>query len=590
AARLGVEQSGRPAPRRRRPRRGRGVLDRVRLEAHPVRHRLGRPLAQRRLERPPHRPRPARPPHAARPRRRRGARPGRRHHAGGHPQPARRPRHPRGRRRRRPGRRAGDPRVLGHHARRLRLVRLRRRRPRQRRRLPARLARTGRGHAGQARPRRRGALRAPPLDIFVGTAARRRDAGPVPLLARRVARRAGPGHRRRHGAVRRGRHRDGAAVGADAQHAVAGRRRSPGARRAGAARPGDVLPGRRRALRRRDGRGGPHRLRGADGPPRRPGHLRSRLPVDPPVVARARADAAARRRHARPGRRPARRARGRRHHRLRRRPVLHRPGPPPEARQPLMDATIDAPAAPPPTDRPTARATGVTRAPDGSLVVRVRRGRLSARLDARSVAVTAVALGLATLVFAWSLTLGDYPLSLGDVVRTLVGQGEQRHEFIVRTLRLPRGLTGLLVGASLGLAGAVFQRIMRNPLASPDLIGISNGAAAAAVFVIVVLGGSSTEVTWGALAGAVGTGAAIHLLAYKRGISGYRLVLVGVAVTAMMTSITSYLLTRAEIYEAQRAVVWLTGSLNARGWDHVRPLTVALAVLLPAVLALARHL
>src|SRR5690606_2979180 len=182
-------------------------------------------------------------------------------------------------------------------------------------------------------------------------------------------------------------------------------------------------------------------------------------------------------------------------------------------------------AAPPPTDRPTARATGVTRAPDGSLVVRVRRGRLSARLDARSVAVTAVALGLATLVFAWSLTLGDYPLSLGDVVRTLVGQGEQRHEFIVRTLRLPRGLTGLLVGASLGLAGAVFQRIMRNPLASPDLIGISNGAAAAAVFVIVVLGGSSTEVTWGALAGAVGTGAAIHLLAYKRGISGYRLVL-----------------------------------------------------------------
>lgn len=255
-----------------------------------------------------------------------------------------------------------------------------------------------------------------------------------------------------------------------------------------------------------------------------------------------------------------------------------------------MDATIDAPAAPPPTDRPTARATGVTRAPDGSLVVRVRRGRLSARLDARSVAVTAVALGLASLVFAWSLTLGDYPLSLGDVVRTLVGQGEQRHEFIVRTLRLPRGLTGLLVGASLGLAGAVFQRIMRNPLASPDLIGISNGAAAAAVFVIVVLGGSSTEVTWGALAGAVGTGAAIHLLAYKRGISGYRLVLVGVAVTAMMTSITSYLLTRAEIYEAQRAVVWLTGSLNARGWDHVRPLTVALAVLLPAVLALARHL
>src|SRR5690606_21208143 len=123
-----------------------------------------------------------------------------------------------------------------------------------------------------------------------------------------------------------------------------------------------------------------------------------------------------------------------------------------------------------------------------------------------------------------------------------------------------------------------------------DIIGISNGAAASAVFVIVVLGGSSTEVTWGALLGAVGTGAAIHLLAYKRGVSGYRLVLVGIAVAAVMPSITSYLLPRAEILGAQRSVVWLPGSFQAGGWDHVRRLAVALAVLVPAALALARHL
>src|SRR5690606_25607633 len=131
---------------------------------------------------------------------------------------------------------------------------------------------------------------------------------------------------------------------------------------------------------------------------------------------------------------------------------LHRPRPPPEAGQPVMDATVDTPATPPAADHRRPRGTGVTRAPDGSLVVRVSGG-LSARLDARSVTVTLVTLAAALLVFAWAMTLGDYPMSLGDVVRTLVGQGEQRHEFVVRTLRLPRGLTGLLVGASLGLAG-----------------------------------------------------------------------------------------------------------------------------------------
>ncbi len=86
------------------------------------------------------------------------------------------------------------------------------------------------------------------------------------------------------------------------------------------------------------------------------------------------------------------------------------------------------------------------------------------------------------------------------------------------------------------------------------------------------------------------TAVAIYLLSYKRGVTGYRLVLVGIGATAMLTSVTSYLMTRAQIYDAQRAMVWLTGSLNARGWDHVRPLVIALAVLVPVAVLLARHL
>jgi iron complex transport system permease protein len=244
-----------------------------------------------------------------------------------------------------------------------------------------------------------------------------------------------------------------------------------------------------------------------------------------------------------------------------------------------------APAAPTPVPPPRR-----LRVPDGHLVLRSRRLGLSTRVDGRSVTVTLVLLAAALAVFAWSLSVGDFPVPLGDVLSTLVGRGSPDTDFIIRTLRLPRGLVALLVGAAFGLSGAIFQRIARNPLASPDIIGINAGAAACAVLVIVVLNGTSHQVTAGALGGALVTALAIYLLSYRRGVTGYRLVLVGIGFTAMLVSVTSYLMTRAQIFEAQRAMVWLTGSLNGRGWDHVRPVAVALAVLVPVTVLLARQL
>ena len=227
---------------------------------------------------------------------------------------------------------------------------------------------------------------------------------------------------------------------------------------------------------------------------------------------------------------------------------------------------------------------------NGLVVVRSRRLGVSTRVHRRSVVVS-LALAAATFaVLCWSLAVGDFPIPIGDVLAALVGAGSDDADFIVRTLRLPRGLTAVLVGAAFGLSGAIFQRIARNPLASPDIIGINAGAAAAAVFVIVVVSGTSAQVTAGALAGATATALAIYLLAYRKGVTGYRLVLVGIGVTAMLSSVTSFLLTRAQIYDAQRATIWLTGSLNGRSWDHVRPVTAALLVLVPVSVALARHL
>jgi iron complex transport system permease protein len=226
----------------------------------------------------------------------------------------------------------------------------------------------------------------------------------------------------------------------------------------------------------------------------------------------------------------------------------------------------------------------------GFVVVRLRWVGFSTRLHARAIWVTLVLLLATFVMFIWSLAVGDFPISVGDVFASMFGAGSDDAGFIVRTLRLPRALTGLLVGAAFGLSGAILQRLARNPLASPDVIGIDAGAAAAAVFVIVILSGSGTQVTLAALVGSLLTATAIYLLAFKRGVTGFRLILVGIGIAAMLTSVISYLLTRAEIYDVQQAEVWLTGSLNGRSWEHVRPLAIGLAVLLPASLVLAHHL
>jgi iron complex transport system permease protein len=218
------------------------------------------------------------------------------------------------------------------------------------------------------------------------------------------------------------------------------------------------------------------------------------------------------------------------------------------------------------------------------------RGGLSLRVDARASAVVVLLLLAALAASVVLIGTGDFPISAPDVLRTLTGNGTQIQEYIVRDLRLPRVLVGLLVGAALGLGGALFQSISRNPLGSPDVLGLGQGATAGALTVIVLFSGSATAVTLGALAGGLVTGFAIYLLAWKRGVHGYRLVLVGIGVSAIVTAVNGYLLTKADIVDAARAVVWMTGSLNGRDWTQVWPLLVLCAVLVPLVLVNARGL
>ncbi|HEY2058738.1 MAG TPA: iron chelate uptake ABC transporter family permease subunit [Amycolatopsis sp.] len=221
----------------------------------------------------------------------------------------------------------------------------------------------------------------------------------------------------------------------------------------------------------------------------------------------------------------------------------------------------------------------------------VRVVKTARRHGAARVRVVSLVLAVALVtVFALSLAVGDFTVPLGDLPGILLGNGTGGGAYVVTELRLPRAVTGLLVGVAFGLAGALFQRLLRNPLASPDVIGVTQGASAAAVLCIVLFGVSGAVVSAAALGGALVTGAVIYLLARRGGVSGYRLVLIGVGVGAVLTSVVSYLMTWADVTLAQQALVWLTGNLNGRGWDHVVPLAIALVVLVPAALVLSRAL
>ncbi|WP_018349727.1 FecCD family ABC transporter permease [Longispora albida] len=222
-------------------------------------------------------------------------------------------------------------------------------------------------------------------------------------------------------------------------------------------------------------------------------------------------------------------------------------------------------------------------------------GPVGGVLRPRLAMVVLGALALAAAALAGSVSLGQFTIPFADVLAALTGTGSEDAALIVLELRLPRALTGLLVGCAFGLAGALFQAVTRNPLASPDLIGVSAGASAGGVAAILIGGvtaagaGSYEAVPIGALAGALAASAVIYVMAWRGGtITGYRFVLVGLGVHGVLGALTSWLLARADIDQASRAMVWLTGSLNGRGFEHSWWAGIALAVVVPVVLALSR--
>lgn len=197
---------------------------------------------------------------------------------------------------------------------------------------------------------------------------------------------------------------------------------------------------------------------------------------------------------------------------------------------------------------------------------------------------------LVILAFAASLMIGQTFYSVDEVLRVITGQTVPGATFTVGRLRLPRAVLALLVGLSFGLGGVTFQTMLRNPLASPDIIGISSGASAAAVFAIVSLGLGRTGVSVFAVTAGLVVALIIYLLAFRNGTAGIRLILVGIGVAAMLDALINWELTRAAQWDLQEALRWLAGSLNGADWATNLPVLIALIVLAPILLGQANNL
>ncbi len=229
------------------------------------------------------------------------------------------------------------------------------------------------------------------------------------------------------------------------------------------------------------------------------------------------------------------------------------------------------------------RPTPGSAAPDS--VVRVRR---AARRRRAAVLVVVFALLLAIAVTA--LAVGAYTMSPADVWRTLWGGGARVESYVVFQVRMPRMLMGLLVGACLGVAGALLQTLLGNPLASPDLLGISGGSGAAAVFALLILGVTGPVLAVAAFLGGVAVAAFLLIAGHRRVDGGYRLILAGVGVAFLCAALTSFLMVRAKLELAQEALIWLTGSLASTPWGNVVTVAVVAVACVPAVVACARWL
>lgn len=227
-----------------------------------------------------------------------------------------------------------------------------------------------------------------------------------------------------------------------------------------------------------------------------------------------------------------------------------------------------------------------------STLIPLRAGPFSLRLRPRTAAICALLTGLAAVLMLSLLATGSLKMSMGDIATSLLSPGsDPAADRIILRLRLPRVLTAMLVGASLGMAGAIFQSVSRNALGSPDVIGFTTGAATGAIVQIILFNAGPVETALAAVLSGMATAALVFVLSTRgRSTGSYRLVLTGIGCGAMLSGINTVLLVMGDLDQAASAQLWLAGSLSTRTWAHVLPAAAGLVLIAPVALSHARRL
>ena len=217
------------------------------------------------------------------------------------------------------------------------------------------------------------------------------------------------------------------------------------------------------------------------------------------------------------------------------------------------------------------------------------RGPVSAQVPWRVLILNVALVVLIAALAFWGMLQGDYNIASDKVIPALLGEGKQITVAFAQQ-RAARIVAALLVGAALGLSGAIFQVISGNALGSPDIIGFTNGAATGALLQIIVFNSGPVEVALGAVVGVLATSVLVWLLTRRTGLHGFRLVLVGIGVGSTLAAFNSLLVVRASLTQAQTAASWLAGSLNDITWERTYALLGLLLVVTPLLLMLVRPL
>ncbi|WP_059104741.1 FecCD family ABC transporter permease [Shouchella shacheensis] len=224
--------------------------------------------------------------------------------------------------------------------------------------------------------------------------------------------------------------------------------------------------------------------------------------------------------------------------------------------------------------------------------VRNRSGTISFLIEKKAFIVVAVMIFVVLFSVVIGLAAGSTWIHPMSIIQHLLGIGSQEHTFVIDTLRLPRMILALLVGAALGIAGLILQEVIRNPLASPDIIGITSGASVAAVAFITFFSGT-ISLRWLPLAAMAGAGVVsilIYWLSWKKGVTPIRLVLIGIGVAAAMDALTTMMIVFSPITSASQAYTWLTGSVYGTTWENVYAMLPWLLLFTPVVFLFTRSI